>query len=382
MIDFMSQPRPANLIYARVEAFIRAPVPERFEEIALEVFRYQFASVPRYRAFCRHRGAEPDAVRSFAAIPFASTLAFKHAHIVNEAEIGVPSALTFKTSGTTKGYGARGNHRIPWPEIYRMSALAHLKRMLFPEGGRMPLLALHPTFDRMAQSSLSWMLSWCIEEFGTAESVCVATPRVVDTDEAIRFLRIAEHRDRPVGLLGTTAAFAKLFQPLHGDPVRLAKGSRLMDTGGAKGQMVPLKDHEVRELAHCLLGIEPDLAINEYGMTELCSQLYDATPFNSTMAVSAPRMKLPPPWMRPVALDPVSLQHLPDGQAGLMAFFDLANVGSISAIMTEDFGYTLDGAVAILGRAAASDPRGCALGIEQFATDPVSDQPRLATIRQ
>ena len=139
-----------------------------------------------------------------------------------------------------------------------------------------------------------------------------------------------------------------------------------------KGQIVPLKDYEVRELARTLLGIEPKCAINEYGMTELCSQLYDATSFNYSGVADGNRMKLAPPWMRPVALDPVTLRHQPDRQIGLMAFFDLANVGSISAIMTEDLGYTDNGAVAILGRAAASDARGCGLAIEQFAAEAAS----------
>lgn len=356
-----------NPIYERVLRFMREPQPDRFENVALDVFRYQFAHIPVYRAFCLNQGADLATVRDFAAIPFASTLAFKHAQVTYDEECAAPSALTFKTSGTTKGFVARGVHRVPYPEIYRTSALAHLRRMMFPEGQRMPLLALHPTAERMPESSLSWMLSWCFEEFGDSSSLGVATPQALDVDAAGAFVRSCVREGRPAGLLGTTAAFARLFDGLRDNPVRLPAGSRLMDTGGAKGQAVPLKDYEVRELAWDLLGIEPKCAINEYGMTELCSQLYDATPFNSTAEAREVRLKLAPPWMRPVVIDPITLRHLPDRQIGLMAFFDLANVGSIAAIMTEDLGYTEGGAVAILGRAASGDPRGCALGIEQFA---------------
>jgi hypothetical protein len=364
----MSKPPADNPIYAQILGFIDEPEPARFEKLALEVFRYQFAHVPVYRAFCLSRDADPTSVNGFGSIPFASTLAFKHAIVAND-EYRAHAGLTFKTSGTTKGYARRGVHGLPHPRIYRASATAHLRRMLFPEGLRMPLLALHPTADRMPESSLSWMISWCTEEFGAASSICVATPQALDTESAVAFLRSAELDGKPVGLLGTTAALARVFDLIHENPVRLPAGSRLMDTGGAKGQTVPLKDYEVRQLAWTLLGIEPMCAINEYGMTELCSQLYDATPFNSSALTAVERMKLPPPWMRPVALDPVTLRHLSDRQIGLMAFFDLANVGSIAAIMTEDFGYTDNGAVSILGRAAASDARGCGLAIEQFATE-------------
>jgi hypothetical protein len=79
------------------------------------------------------------------------------------------------------------------------------------------------------------------------------------------------------------------------------------------------------------------------------------------------RIKLAPPWLRVFALDPLTLAPLPEG-VGLLSFFDLANVGSVSALMTEDFGIVRDAAVLVLGRAAASDPRGCALAIEQFSS--------------
>ncbi|HEX3409810.1 MAG TPA: hypothetical protein VHS07_05990 [Candidatus Binataceae bacterium] len=79
------------------------------------------------------------------------------------------------------------------------------------------------------------------------------------------------------------------------------------------------------------------------------------------------RVKLAPPWLRPTVLDPVTLLPLEDGRVGLLTFFDLANVGSISALMTEDFGIVNGDTVSILGRAAAGGARGCALGIDQFA---------------
>jgi len=64
-------------------------------------------------------------------------------------------------------------------------------------------------------------------------------------------------------------------------PIRLGGGSRLMDTGGAKGQASPSSAADVIERATRFLGIDHTMVINEYGMTEMCSQLYDATSFNS-----------------------------------------------------------------------------------------------------
>ncbi|MGA2409268.1 MAG: hypothetical protein ABSG46_02625 [Candidatus Binataceae bacterium] len=367
---------PTRPIYAQVIDFIKDPRPGAFETLALEVFQYQFENVPAYREFCLSKGATPASVREFQAIPIASTLAFKYACISNEADSDSASPLTFRTSGTTKGFTARGMHRVPYPQVYRASAIAHLLRMLFPDNSRMPILALHPTADRMRESSLSWMLSWCIEEFGSESSLCVANQQAVDIPAAAAFLKEIERSEVPACILGTTASFARLFDYLAPNPLVLPRGSRLMDTGGAKGQATPLTAAEVIAHAGRLMAVEPSMVINEYGMTELCSQLYDATPFNCAIADDSAvmRMKLPPPWLRPLALDPVTLQPVPDGQAGMLAFFDLANVGSISALMTEDFGFIRDGAVGVIGRAAASDPRGCALAIEQFAR--FTDEPR------
>src|SRR5262249_52815463 len=116
------------------------------------------------------------------------------------------------------------------------------------------------------------------------------------------------------------------------------------------------------------LDLAPALAINEYGMTELCSQLYDATPFNCPDAAGAgERFKIGPPWLKVIARDPVSLRPLAPGETGLLSFFDLANAGSVSALLTEDLGVVdMAGRVRIFGRAIGSDARGCALGIEQF----------------
>src|SRR5260370_20994811 len=95
-----------------------------------------------------------------------------------------------------------------------------------------------------------------------------------------------------------------------------------------------------------MFGIPEPFVINEYGMTEMCSQLYDATTFNSSDD-SPPdrRIKLPPPWLRPVALDPVNLEPVDDGGGGLLSFFYFANLGFPSALITEGFGVVENGAV-------------------------------------
>ncbi|HJU11556.1 MAG TPA: acyl-CoA reductase [Candidatus Binataceae bacterium] len=367
-------------IFEQVLAFIDAPEAERFEALALSVFRYQATHVSVYRAYLTQLGINPHAVSSLDAIPPVSTLAFKYARVENELHPESSASRVFLTSGTSIGHEQRGRHLVPEPDIYRVSAIRHLRRMLFPDGNRMSILSLHPTTERMPESSLSQMISWCIDEFSDGLNLCAASRESVNRAEAIEFLEKTHALKRPVCILGTTASCAVLFTAMREGNIRmqLEPGSRLMDTGGAKGQVIPLSPEKVASEAQELLGISPEFVINEYGMTEMCSQLYDATPFNSEDALPpGVRLKIAPPWLRPIALDPITLRPVVAGQPGILAFFDLANVGSISALMTEDIGIVTGDRVMILGRAAAADARGCALAIQQFAeiANPPSPAP-------
>jgi hypothetical protein len=358
-------------IFEEVLAFIERPVPERFAPLALRVFRYQLASVAAYRTHVDALGIDPDEVTWLKQIPAVSTIAFKYARLENMNEPTDGASRVFLTSGTTSGRDERGRHVVPYPAIYRASSMAHMRRMLFPDGRRIAMLALHPTADRMPESSLSQMVSWGIEEFGNIVVHCSATRDGIEVRDAIQFLREQTRRREAVCIMATTAACARLFAELGSsdETIALPPGSRLMDTGGAKGQVEPLSAAEVVDQAERRLGIDPAMVINEYGMTELCSQLYDATSFNSDRDEPPhARVKLAPPWLKPFALDPATLKPVADGAAiGLLAFFDLANIGSVSMVTTEDFGLVRDGMVRILGRAQAADARGCALAIEEFA---------------
>ena len=361
-------------VFEEVLSFVRNPEPDRFERLALKVFRYQFDRVAPYRDYCLSIGTTAESVRSLDQVPPVSTAAFKYAELSGGA-----AERIFLTSGTSIGPNQRGRHFVPRLEIYRASAIAHVGRMLFPDSGRMPILAIHPTGERMPESSLGQMISWCIEDFGTDASLCAATSRGLEIDRAREFLEAAAHAGEPVCILGTTAACSALFETLRSDdkPIKLPALSRLMDTGGAKGQAQPLDAAAVTELAARWLGIEPALVINEYGMTEMCSQFYDATRFNSAFdAPPGARLKLGPPWVSATALDPVWLAPVEDGRIGLMSYFDLANVGSVSALLTEDLGTVERGGIRIIGRTSVSEARGCALGIAQFLAQ--SDLPTRA----
>ena len=67
------------------------------------------------------------------------------------------------------------------------------------------------------------------------------------------------------------------------------------------------------------------------------------------------------------------LQHRTPGllalsaaKTGRLALFDLANVGSVCHVLTEDLGVREDGAFRLLGRASGAELRGCSLTAEEL----------------
>jgi hypothetical protein len=136
-----------------------------------------------------------------------------------------------------------------------------------------------------------------------------------------------------------------------------------MDTGGAKGLRRPLSRAAFRRECWNRLGIAGYWCVNEYGMTELCSQRYDSPLDDRFHGRSlAPRRLVAPPWLRTRVLDPDTLTPVPSGAPGLLCHHDLANAGSVSVVLTEDIGRTVgDDGIEVLGRVSGAPPRGCGL---------------------
>jgi hypothetical protein len=96
-------------------------------------------------------------------------------------------------------------------------------------------------------------------------------------------------------------------------------------------------------------------------MTELTSQCY-----TRTLLGDDPDVFVAPHWMRVRVLDPETLAEAPVGTPGLIAVFDLANLGSAVHLLTEDLGIAEGEGFRLLGRAAGAELRGCSLVVEEL----------------
>lgn len=349
---------------------VESPLSDRaFGDLALEVFRFQCRAVPAYGRFVARRGVDPEAVQRWEDIPFLPTRAFKVAPLM----VGDPrhAEAVFRTSGTTSGLERRGEHYVRDLSLYRHSLLPNFQAHMFPEGEGMPVHSLLPSPLEAPDSSLSYMMGEVLRELAGGQGGFYWDPRRGKVREGfLEALRGAEAAGRPVLVVGTAFAFVWWLEEALGSDkvVSLPPGSRILETGGYKGRSRALSREELYRGLEAAFGVPPCRVVNEYGMTEMLSQFYEPvlrTAEEREGPLSA-RYHRPPPWVRTLVLEPSTLKPLPAGEVGVLAHMDLANLGSVSGLLTEDLGRAVSGGFQLLGRSPGAEPRGCSLAMEAF----------------
>jgi hypothetical protein len=329
-----------------------AGAPFSFGEVALRVFARQYDRCEPYRKFCIARGKTPATVGDWRDIPHLPVTAFKHARIYSGE--GEPGAY-FQTSGTTAGPDLRGRHWFQNLDLYRGCATPVFKQFVMPDVERIPMLMMHTSPADTPHSSLTHYLQWQLEAFGDAErSGWFVGPEGVKLDALRGALEAA---DGPVALLGTAFAFVHLVD--SGLRVTLPKGSRVMETGGFKGKSREVERAELYRLIREALGADV-VCVNQYGMTEMSSNCYD-----QTLATGSSR-KGGPDWVAVRMLDPETLTEVEDGQPGVVAIADLANLYSCAFLLTQDIGIRYADGFEILGRAPGAEAKGCSIAMDEF----------------
>lgn len=337
---------------------------DAFDELAREVFAYQFEHDPVYRSFCANRGRTPATVDHWTGVPAVPTTAFKH---LRPGPDDLDAERVFLTSGTSRG-ARRGEHAVPDLELYRASALPPFRAALLPDRARLPVVALVPSPGDVPDSSLSAMVGFVVDEMGAGEWF-VDPDAGIRVEELLARLERAEEAGEPVLLVGTAFAFVHWMDALdeRDRRFRLPEGSRIMETGGFKGRSRTLEKDELYRGLEERLGVPAARIVNEYGMTELLSQFYEPV-LTRPEAMPAPteRWHVGPPWVRTRVLDPRTLEPVDPGHEGILAHFDLANLGSVAAVLTEDRGVEVEDGFRVLGRTRGSEPRGCSMAMDEL----------------
>jgi len=309
-----------------------------FEDIALQLFRFQVENNTVYRDFVTH--LRRDQANSLEEIPFLPISFFKTHNI--QTGTWIPET-TFTSSGTTGQTASR--HLVKSSAWY----LGHTERIFhqfFGPLGNYHVLALLPSYMEREGSSLVAMADYFIRK-----SNSVYSGFYLNHHEALvtKLLEL-KSSDKKVVLLGVTFALLDLAETYAVD----LSHCLIMETGGMKGKRPELTREEVHRYLCSRFNV-PSI-LSEYGMTELLSQAYS---FGRGRFLAPPAMKM---VIRDIN-DPFDRVRM--GQTGAINVIDLANIYSCAFIETQDLGKThQDGSFEVLGRMDNSDVRGCNLLVE------------------
>jgi hypothetical protein len=309
-----------------------------FAEMAMEVFRYQFEKNIPYRNYCEALGKTPENTASWQEIPALPTDVFK---LPGAALRCFPESEIFGhflTSGTTSETKGRSEFRDL--DLYEASVLGNWRGLGLPE------------LDR------PWFFSQRSED--APHSSLVRMFEILDKNG--KWLigadgRIATEKFSPEGataVLGTSIALLRACDEM--EPVRLAEGSWIFETGGSKGLKKSFTPAEVRARLSAHFGVPESHILNEYGMTELFSQFYKWGDEETHKA---------PPWVGVRVVDVQTGQLAKTGEIGYLEIIDLANLDTVMAIRTQDLAVAVGEREFVLsGRDPAAMARGCSRGVE------------------
>lgn len=329
-----------------IAEFVREPGSGDFDDLARRVFTYQYERLPPFRELCLERGTTPESVGDWRQVPALPTQALE------TAELAAAPAVE-----------DRSVHHPAFPGIYRAVIEATFPHALLPRLQQPPMLALAPALADAPDSSLSFMLDHVMGRFGDPTSATACGLRGVDFKKARSWLAARQRQGQPVVLLATDMALLRLLESLGRLDLRfrLAPGSRVLEAGGFKGGAKEMTRPELLALVDEHLAVPPSHVVRRYGPRELTSHFY-----TGALHGGDPDLFLPHPWTRVRILDPATREETAAGRPGLIAVFDLANLGSAVRVLTADLGVADSAGFRLTGRAAGTERRGGTLAVESL----------------
>jgi hypothetical protein len=326
-----------------LEKRIFAASTDHFEDLALEIFQFQYQYNEVYHQFCNAIHIDPVDIVTLDQIPFLPIRFFK-THQITTTQF--EPEIIFESSGTTQTVNSK--HYVKEVELYKKSFMLGFEKFYGAVKNKC-VLGLLPSYLERNNSSLVYMVDELIKQSNHPLSGFYLYEHN-KLHNTILHNEILKEDTLVIGVTYALLDFATQF------PLQL-RNTIIMETGGMKGRREEMTRQEVHtELQH-QLGIS--LVHSEYGMTELLSQAYSKGDgiFHCV------------PWMKvilreeddPFALIvPESIKTKP--ATGAINIIDLANLYSCSFIATDDIGRLYSNkSFEVLGRMDNSDIRGCSL---------------------
>lgn len=336
--------------------------PNHFEELALEVFRFQASNNFTYKEYLHFLKVNPLKINRLEKIPFLPIQFFKYHKIITDA---APTQMIFESSGTTGDITSK--HFVSDLPFYEYLSQKIFEQFYGPLND-FHILALLPSYLERNNSSLVYMVQSFIYRTFSRESGFYLN----NTQELIqKFRQLADGRrsanqqsNRKILLIGVTFALLDLAE--SDEDLTFIKSFKdrliVMETGGMKGRRKELLREEVHEILMKAFGVEK--IHSEYGMTELLSQGYSKGDgiFELPKTMKVLLREINDPFKIISTLKGISRKNKTITRGGINVI-DLANIDSCSFIETQDLGTynTENQSFSIIGRFDNSDIRGCNL---------------------
>ncbi len=315
-------------------------VPDTFDQALSTVAAFQAEHVDAYARYCDALGLDA------AKAPPIPIEVFKRAVV---SICGTDSEAVFMSSGTTAS--GKSRHYVCSLLLYEQSFKYHFHSIF--GAGPFTFVAHLPQYEAAGdRSSLLYMVRGLIDEYGDEASGFF----LEEHDLLIRAIEHSRRTGHPLVLFGAAFGLLDLIEDVT---LELPSSALVVETGGMKTYRREISRRDLHSRLSAGFRVAPERIWSEYGMCELLSQCY-------MRGVGVFR---PPPWMRFEIRDSDNpMRRVSEGEAGLLAVSDLANVYSVSSILTEDLAVKKGPGFAILGRLSGSDLRGCNLLLESIAS--------------
>ncbi len=366
----LERQRLTQEVLGYIEAGVDADVPD-FNGSCLRMFALHYEVNPIFREFCDAKKVRPGDVSRWQDVPMVYNDVFK-THLV--ASFPLEQAVMGCLTGGTTSLTQRG--RIFRDEDGKRLVFGANKRMtgafLFPDfeaGRRCRILILAPSPEMAPSMGMAIGMEQTRTHFGTPDSQFLLGRTGIDVNGLLKALRESEASGVPVALIGATSAYVYFFQACKRKKLsfHLPPGSRVCDGGGYRGRFGPVSRADYYGMVEEILDVPETHCVNVLGEAETATNLFDDALRRHVKGLPPrPRTRPVPPWSRVLAMDIDTLQPLPDGKLGLLAHWDLANVPTVLAVITDNLGYTTD------------DGRGCEMvgraKIENGKVSPLPDE--------
>jgi hypothetical protein len=215
----------------------------------------------------------------------------------------------------------------------------------FEEGKRCRILILAPSPEMAPSMGMAIGIDQTRRHFGTPDSTFLLGRSGILINDLLQALRDSEASGAPVALIGATSAYIYFFQACRRKKMKfhLPPGSRICDGGGYRNRFGVYTRDDYYAMVQEVLGIPGSHCVNVLGEAETATNLFDDSLRRCVKGLLPRQRTRPvPPWCRVLAMSIDELKPLPDGEVGLLAHWDLANVPTVLAVITDNLGYTTD----------------------------------------